>query len=144
NVVTNVVRTVIPAPASFRGMPAARFWEFEDAQVDFGAVDAGPTDLMRMLLVEFALAYGNDWFVIPIELDVGSLYRTRSLVITDTFGVHTLIKPSSELGPPHSPWRMFQHSSVRGSEPTRPASNLFFLPPSLLKSMETRPIEEVL
>ncbi len=87
-----------------------RFWEFEDAQVDFGSVDAGPTDLARMLLVEFALAYGNDWFVIPIELDVGSLYRTRSLVITDTFGVRTLIKPSSELGAPHSTWRMFQHS----------------------------------
>ena len=32
-----------------------------------------------MLLVEFALAYGNDWFVVPIELDVGSVYRTRSL-----------------------------------------------------------------
>ena len=125
-------------------MPAARFWEFEDAQVDFGSVDAGPTDLARMLLVEFALAYGNDWFVIPIELDVGSLYRTRSLVITDTFGVRTLIKSSSELGAPHSTWRMFQHSYTRGSGITEPASNLFFLPPSLLKSLESRPIEEVL
>ncbi len=102
NAFTEITRTVIPAPVSFRGMPAARFWEFEDAQVDFGSVDAGPTDLARMLLVEFALAYGNDWFVIPIELDVGSLYRTRSLVITDTFGVRTLIKSSSELGEPHS------------------------------------------
>ena len=83
-------------------MPAMRFWEFEDAQVDFGSVDAGPTDLARMLLVEFALTYGNDWFVIPIELDVGSLCRTRSLVITDTFGIRTLIKPSSELGEPYS------------------------------------------
>jgi hypothetical protein len=33
-----------------------RFWEFEDARVDFGSVDAGPTDFIRMLLVEFALA----------------------------------------------------------------------------------------
>ena len=144
NAFTEITRTVIPAPVSFRGMPAARFWEFEDAQVDFGSVDAGPTDLVRMLLVEFALAYGNDWFVIPIELDVGSLYRTRSLVITDTFGVRTLIKSSSELGAPHSTWRMFQHSYLRGSGFTGPASNLFFLPPSLLKSLESRPIEEVL
>ena len=121
-----------------------RFWEFEDAQVAFGSVDAGPTDLARMLLVEFALVYGNDWFVIPIELDVGSLCRTRSLVLTDTFGIRMLIKPSSELGEPHSTWRMFQHASVRGSGPPRPASNLFFLPPSLLKSLESRPIEEVL
>ena len=28
-----------------------------------------------MLLVEFAITYGNDWFVMPIDLDVGSLCR---------------------------------------------------------------------
>ena len=144
NASTEITRTVIPAPISFRGMPAARFWEFEDAQVDFGSVDAGPTDLARMLLVEFALAYGNDWFVMPIELHVGFLYRTRSLVITDTFGVRTLIKSSSELDARYSVWRMFQHSYTRGSGFTVPASNLFFLSPSLLQSMESPPIEEVL
>lgn len=143
NAATEIMRTAIPAPVSFRGMPAARFWEFEDAQVDFGSVDAGPTDLLRMLLVEFALAYSNDWFVIPLELDIGSLYQTRSLVITDTFGVRTLIKPASELAPPFSTWRMFQHSHLRGSG-HEPASNLFFLPPSLLKGLESKPIEEVL
>ncbi len=155
NASAEVTCTVIPAPVSYRGMPAPRFWEFEDAQVDFGSVDAGPTDLARMLLVEFALTYGNDWFVIPIEVDVGSLYRTRSLVITDTFGVRTIIKPQGEVTSNHeSRWRMFQLSPSRRSEPpesglpgnelTRPQSNLFFLPPSLLKSLESRPIEEVL
>ena len=139
-----ITRTAIPAPVSFAGMPTARFWEFEDAQVDFGSVDAGPTDLARMLLVEFALTYGNDWFVVPLELDVGALYRTGSLVITDTFGVRTLIKPSSELAAPHSLWRMFQHSHLRGSGATGSASNLFMLTPSLLSGVESRPIEEVL
>jgi hypothetical protein len=160
NASAEVTCTVIPAPVSFRGMPAPRFWEFEDAQVDFGSVDAGPTDLARMLLVDFALTYGNDWFVIPIEIEVGCLYRTRSLVITDTFGVRTIIKPhgestsNTESGSPKSSWRMFRLSQWRGSEApgsglpgndlTIPASNLFFLPPSLLKRLESRPIEEVL
>src|SRR6185436_6696713 len=143
NAVTETTWTVIPAPVSFRGMPADRFWEFEDAQVGFGSVDAGPTDLVRMLLVEFALDYGNDWFVIPIEVEVGSVYKTRSLVITDTFGFRTLIKPNSESGLPHSLWRMFQLSDSRGSG-KEPAPNRFFLPPSLIKSVENRPIEEVL
>lgn len=142
--ITAVTRTVIPAPASFRGMPAARFWEFEDAQVDFGSVDAGPTDLVRMLLVEFALAYGNDWFVIPIELDVGALYAAHSLVITDTFGVRTLIKPNGAPGAPDAQWRMFQLSYTRSTGIAAPASNMFFLPPALLRSLESRPIEEVL
>lgn len=142
--VTEITRSAIPAPVSFRGMPSPRFWEFEDAQVDFGAVDAGPTDLARMLLVEFSLTYGNDWFVIPVELPVGSLYRCRSLVIEDTFGVRTLLKAASQLSEPHASWRMFQQSHTRRSGLPMPASNLFFLTPSLLKGMESKPIEEVL
>lgn len=144
NAVTEITHTAMPAPVSFRGAAALRFWEFEDAQVDFGAVDVGPTDLARLLLVEFALTYGNDWFVLPIELEVGSVYRPRSLVITDTFGVRTLIPSCSELGAPQATWRMFQPAYRRGSGLTRLASNLFFLPPALLKSVESRAIEEVL
>jgi hypothetical protein len=142
--VTEVSATAIPAPVSFRGMAAPRFWEFEDAQVSFGSVEAGPTDLVRMLLVEFALAYGNDWFVVPVELEIGCLHRTRSLVITDTFGVRTLIRPSSELGQPHSSWRMFQHSYLRGSGLDGPAPNTFLLAPSLVQSLASGPVEEVL
>jgi hypothetical protein len=122
-------------------MPAARFWEFEDAQVDFGAVEAGPTDLVRMLLVEFALAYGNDWFVIPVELNAGTITRTRSLVITDTFGVRTLIQPGGTAGTVSPEWRMFQFSQLGKPEP---AANLFFLPPALVQGLESAAVEEVL
>jgi hypothetical protein len=104
-------------------------------------VRRGPAELGWSCAIDLG---GNDWFVIPVELDVGSLYRTRSLVITDTFGIRTLIKSSSELGALYSTWRMFQHSYLRGSGFTVPASNLFFLSPSLLKSLEGQPIEEVL
>ena len=144
NAITQTSRRIIPAPVSFRGMPAARFWEFEDAQIDFGSVDAGPTDLARMLLVEFAIDYGNDWFVIPVELVIGSLCRTKSLVITDTFGVQTLIKSNSDSGDQNSIWRMFQISPTRGSGSSKPEPNLFFLPPSLISGISDQPIEEVL
>ena len=40
-----------PAPARFGGMPAARFWEMEDARFDPGSVDAAPIDLGRLMLV---------------------------------------------------------------------------------------------
>ena len=142
--VTETNRKIIPAPVSFRGMPAARFWEFEDAQVDFGSVDAGPTDLARLLLVEFAIDFGNDWFVIPVELEIGSICRTKSLIITDTFGVQTLIKSNSEAGDQNSIWRMFQISHTRGSGLPKPEPNLFFLPPSLISGISDQPIEEVL
>ncbi len=143
-----LTRTLIPAPISYRGMPAARFWEFEDAQVDFGAVDAGPEELARLLLVEFAISYGNDWFVIPVELPVGSLCRSNSLVVTNTFGERMLIRPAQETQGPGATWRMFQLASMPqpGRVPFVDNANatLFFLPPTLMKSLESRPLEEAL
>jgi hypothetical protein len=82
--------------------------------------------------------------VFAIDLNLGSLCQTHSLVITDTFGVRVLIKPNSESGVPHSLWRMFQLSFTRGSGIGVPVSNTFFLPPTLVKSLHGRPIEEVL
>ena len=54
-----VATTVLPTAVRFNGMPAARWWELEDAQVDLGAVDAAPSDLARLALLEFALVFGT-------------------------------------------------------------------------------------
>lgn len=141
-----LTQTTMPAPISYRGMPASRFWEFEDAQVDFGALKAAPEDLAHMLLVEFAISYGNDWFVIPVELPVGSLNRTKSLVITNTFGERFLIPSPNQISESMKSWRMFQLASINetGKIATVKDGNLFLLPPALVGSIEGEPIEEVL
>jgi hypothetical protein len=139
-----LTQTVMPAPVGYRGMPAPRFWEFEDARVDFGAVNAGPEDLARMLLVEFALSYGNDWFVIPIDLDVGALCRTYSLVVTNTFGERFVIRSSNDAGEPYATWRMYQLSSLVQPKSAAAGAELFLLPPALITSLQSRPVEEVL
>ena len=46
--------------------------------------------------METLTSYGNDWYVIPIDLPVGSLLECRSLVVTDTFGVKTLHRPTGD------------------------------------------------
>jgi len=142
----SLTRTTIPAPVSYRGMPAARFWEFEDAHVDFGAIKAAPEDLAHLLLVEFAISYGNDWLVIPVELPVGSLCRSKKLVITNTFGEQFQIPSPNELNETLRDWRMFQLSSAPepGKAATVTDGNLFLLPPALAHSAESRPLEEVL
>ena len=76
----------LPVPARFPGMPADRLWQFEDARVYLGGLEAGPTDLARLALVEFSLAYGVDWFVLPVELVAGSVYWVHQLEVVDTFG----------------------------------------------------------
>jgi hypothetical protein len=134
-----ITRTAIPSGVTFRGMPAPRWWEFEDAQVDFGGIDAGPEDLARMLLIEFAVSYGNDWFVIPIELETGSLCTVRSLIVTDTFGGRYAIPDAAAS---ETRWRMFQLA------PDQPAaspvqSSCLFVPPVVLKNVQGPPIEDV-
>ena len=142
-----VVQTTIPAPVSFRGMPAPRFWEFEDARIDWGLIDAGPGDLPHLLLADFATNFGNDWYVIPVEVEVGTLTRTRSLVITDTFGVQTLVRPVNDAGiAPAKGFSMFQLGSVQraAAPPFPPQPNLFFFAPTVAKTLEGRAVEEVL
>jgi hypothetical protein len=144
---TTVTRATIPAPVTYRGMPAARFWEFEDARVDFGAIDADPQDLARLLLVEFAITYGNDWFVIPLDVEVGTLCRTQSLIVTNTFGERFLMRPSTDAPTPASAWRMFQLSAqdaVGKLGTVDPTSGVFLLPPTLMSTVASGPLEDVL
>ena len=141
-----LVRAIIPAPVSFRGAPAQRFWEMEDRAIDYGLLPAGPGDIPQLMLSEFASGFGNEWYVIPIDLDVGTLTKTRSLVITDSFGVQTLISPVNDPTTPITGWSMFELSGIQRKDTPdlRPRSNLLFLAPSLLNTVDSRPLEEVL
>jgi hypothetical protein len=134
--VSSVTTAFLPAPVSFRGMPSPRFWEFEDAEVNFAKIEAGPQDLARLLLVKFALEYGNDWFLVPLEVEVGSFCQVRSLLVTNTFGERILIPHTSQVDGPNAPWKMF---ALSGS-----AQPLFFLPPVLGPTLQSPSIEEVL
>jgi len=60
-------------------MPSDRLWEMEDAEVNFGLVEAEPWDLARLLVAEFALAHGNDWLVVPVDVPFGSLTTVESV-----------------------------------------------------------------
>ena len=63
----------LPAPVTLRGMPAPRFWEMEDALLDLGALQPGGTDLPQLLMIDTVSGYGNDWYVIGLDLPTGSL-----------------------------------------------------------------------
>jgi hypothetical protein len=124
----------LPAPITFRGMPAARWWEFEDASIDFGAVDTAPDDIGRLLVTEFATVFGNDWYVIPVSLPVGSLTMVASLVVTDTFGERRLIEPTAKARTMGGPWRMFEVSDL----------DALLLAPVVSSQIDGRALEEVL
>lgn len=145
--------SAIPVPVSFPGMPSPRWWEFEDARVDLGSVQAGPQDLAQLLLLEFALVYHNDWFVLPVDLPVGSVCHVRWVVVSDTFGERTWIRSAREVDrkvlPPDQaqlPWDMFRLALDRpiSTAGDREPPDALFLPPVLGTSLQGAALEEVL
>lgn len=124
--------TVVPSAVTFPGMPASRLWEFEDGRVNFGAVDAEATDLGRMLLSGFALVYGADWMVVPVEVPLGSLTRITKLDVKDTFGKVTSVGPTDPTGT----WNLF---GLTGA-----TDRALLVAPALAQSLQGRDVEEVL
>jgi hypothetical protein len=120
--ISTQVFSFLPNHVTFRGMPDARWWNFEDSVTDFGQLDAEHVDLAKLLVMEFALVHGNDWFHVPVPVTIGisgpggeprgTLSRVTTLLVTDTFGVRTLIRPAEQtkVPPGQSPWSMFKIS----------------------------------
>ena len=120
-------------------MPADRFWELEDAAVALGRIGAGPTDLARMLAIDFAVVYSPDWFLAPVEVPGGCVARIDWVVVRDTFGVATLVgTTSSQAG--DGVGRQFQPSNLTGAEADNP---LLLVLPSALNALNSDPREEV-
>ena len=126
-----------PAQAQFDGMPNTRHWTFEEGAVNFGDIKPDTQDLAKLLLVEFGLIFGNDWFLLPIELPVGSLTRIRGLAVTNVFGDRTWIEPAVERAGPVGSWQMFTLSD-KGADERR-----LFLPPATAATLESEPVELV-
>jgi len=117
--------TRVPTPIRFGGMPEPRYWTFENANIDLGSVEASSTDLARMAILQFAFAYGNDAFLIPVALPVGAFSRIVSLKVADTFGQTTAILPAMRRQTlDRSAWSFLAISETAGMP-----GNLLFVPP---------------
>ncbi len=137
----------LPSPVTFPGMPAPRWWQLEDASFDFGAMDIDSDDLSRLVLLDFAVNYGNNWFTIPVRVPVGSVCRVSQVNVTDVFNQVTSIKPYRQVDPGTARWQMFTLSAVAGS--TAPAgapdlSTFLYVPPTLVRALDGPAIEDVL
>jgi hypothetical protein len=124
-------KTVVPSQVTFPGMPAPRWWEFEDGDAALSEVAADGASLSRLTLVEFATQYGNDWFQIPVETPVGTCSRVTDLTVTDSFGITATASAALD-----EDWQLFMHD-LPGSEPG------LFLPPTLSDSVTGDPVERV-
>jgi len=134
---TRVRRTFLPNALTFRGMPNARWWDFEDATTDWGDLDAEKVDLAKLLVMEFALLYSDDWSQLPVELMTGTLAQIESLAVENTFGERTTIPAASSVATRGGRWSMFKITSgdsVRDD---------LLVVPTLVAVQDGAPLEEV-
>jgi hypothetical protein len=124
-------KTLMPAQVSFPGMPANRWWELEDGNVDIGQATDEGSSLARMLLLEFATQFGNDWFQIDLDTPVGTFTRLTDLTVTDSFGLTETAEPAIDDG-----WQLFMHDLGDGEAG-------LFVPPTLGDSRTGEPVEKV-
>jgi len=130
--------SLMPTRMSFYGMPSACWWAFEDGRTDFGRLDVARTDIAKLMLMEFALVYGNDWHIVPLRLPVGSVTSLAPLDVVDVFGVHTLVNPVAPGGPsPLDSWRMFTPTCSMPDVP-----GVLVIPP-VVERIESDVLEEV-
>src|SRR5579871_4020311 len=132
------VRTIVPTHVRFKGMPNARFWDFENGTIDFGDLKPDKRDLARLALMDFMLVHANDWFMLPVDLPVGSTYQLDSLIVHDVFGVDTLIQRADQETLAPGSWTMFS-TTVSGA--TTPAG-FYLLPPSAAAALQAGPVVE--
>ena len=134
----------LATPVVFPGMPNDRFWELEDATVSLPSVQAAAEDLGRLAVVEFATAFGNDWYLVPVRIRFGTVTKVVSLVVTDTFGEPLLVEATADAEPAAGRWSMFALSQSGGTQgPGGPAARLF-VPPILAGATDGVPVEDVL
>lgn len=137
----DTLASYIPAPVTYKGMPNPRFWTMEDSQIDFGNIDTSPTGMLHLMLAEFGLVYGNDWFMLPYPMDINNLCAIKGLVVTDTFGEHVLVSAAGA-GADNSwqRWAMF-HQADTNAQAT--PNQLFYLAPTITQSLQDDPLEQV-
>jgi hypothetical protein len=131
-------RTIMASPLRYAGMPADRLWQFEDGTVNLGQLEIQRYDLARLCFVEFAMIYGNDWFVVPVDVNTGTFVVTTELAYTTTFGDRFVVPPADDRNRTGR-FRLFE-MSIGGSDETLRG---LLIPPSARSTLEGRPLEEV-
>jgi hypothetical protein len=144
DVISEKTFSVIPTRAEFAGQPNPRWWQLEDGSVDLGNVRADTTDLSRIIVSEFALVYGNNWFVIPCRQEVGTLAEILGIVVADVFGQRTLVT-SANRGDDTTwtRWDFFSLGRARTATGLNPLGAHLLIAPALADSLESEPRELV-
>lgn len=140
--------TFIPTVARYAGMPKKRLWEMEDEQVAMGVTTGvGVKHYGNALILQYAMMYANDWMLLPMEIDLGTITEVDKVILTNVFGERIIVRNNNQNTANErfiNNWEMFSLSKknpyIKNDFST---DNRMLFPPALYNAMESEPIEEI-
>ena len=147
----------IPVRVSFAAMPDKRLFSFEDSKLDLAGMQVDQSDLIKLLIIDFSLVSDNDWFTIPVEMELGELCWVNRITIKDVFGITIILNNDKETGQyldpdPLKTWDAFKIRSsdllrkrgLEDGELYKKEEHFLYLPSTTSFRQESRPLEELL
>ena len=135
-----IVRT--PTRLSIGGT-SLRWWAFENAKTDFGALDVAKPDLAKLALMEFALIYGDDWYSVPIPVKMSNLVKVDKLRVCNVFNEFEEITQARKVtGSQDKRWDLYSLCQFQDRDKV-PDESILFIPPVAGFREESEPLEEV-
>ena len=130
--------SMVPTRVQFDGMPSPRFWNFEDNHLALPDISAEADDSVKIMAADFMLVHSNDWYVIPYAQPVGTLARTKYILVRDVFGKLTVVHraDADQTAPGTDRWTMFSTTDFSGGAGTETLADYFVLPPSAGPAMQ--------
>ena len=143
---------VLPTPAVFPSAPNRRLWEFENSRVQFNDYrNDDVSALASSVIMQYTMMYSNDWMIVPMETEVGTVLSVEKIVVKDSFGKEYEIADSFETIDRKNPdigftdrWALFANSYSEAYKKSyfKSAPGLL-CPPTLQRVEQGAPIEEV-
>ncbi len=145
----------LPVNVSFASMPDKRLFSFEDSKIDLSLMDVDSSDLLKMMILDFSLVSGSDWFTVPLEMKLGEACWIDRIEVEDVFGVRTIIKNDGQKGAilntnPLKVWDVFKirdfDTLIERTDDNmyKEEEHFLFIAPSTTFRMESQPVEELL
>lgn len=138
-----------PVNVSFASLPDKRLFSFEDNQIDLSLMDVKAGDLLKLMLLDFSLVSGSDWYTVPLEMSLGEICWIEKIEVKDVFGVCTTIMNDKERGAKLADgnglgvWDVFKIRNDNPIEYSR-EKHFLFIAPAVMHRLESEPIEELL
>jgi hypothetical protein len=120
-------------------------------------MEVDQSDLIKLMIIDFSLVSDNDWFTIPIEMELGELCWVNNVTVKDVFGITTVINNDKNTGQylNENPLKIWDAFKIRPSdllkeraknnqELYKKEEQFLFLPPVTAFRQESRPLEELL